>query len=110
MNLALSLRQRLALEAVLGAQRGTVEQLLTFGDILRKIRVSDEDRERCVRPLPDGRAIVDLEATKRAPEIEVDLEKEEVRKLLKVLTSWEGFGPADLEWLLPLQAALEKEK
>lgn len=98
-KLMLTTNQRLQLEALLGAQRGTTRDLWALFDLREKLKFSKEERMRYIRSLPDGRALLDEAALEAGPSIEIELEKEEARRLMEVLQTWPNFTVADLDWL-----------
>lgn len=106
MTVNLTMQQRLNLEGLLGAQEGRIEELDTYWEIRRKIRV--QNRDEYVREVL-GRVMVDEAAMKLAPDTEVALEKAEAKALLKLFETWPRFTTNDLDWLLPLKAALKGE-
>jgi hypothetical protein len=101
-----SLTQRLALESLLGVQQGKAKDLFVFYDIQQKIKVPN--RDEYIHELPNGGVLLDKPAIALAADLDVELEKEEVRKISEVLSSWEHFTPPDLEWIQPLMKQLER--
>jgi hypothetical protein len=106
MLITLTALQRLQLEGLLSVQKGNLGDLEVLADIRRKIRLPAEDRDHCIKSLPDGRVLIDLPALEQVPALEVELEKEERRRLLDLLTKWDQFTTADVEWLLPVRKQL----
>jgi hypothetical protein len=106
-KLNLSMMQRLNLDALLSVQRGTVDELFTFHDIREKIKLPRGLRGEYVKHLADGRILVDEQAVELAESAEFDFEKEEVRRLQKLLKEWANFSEGDLAWVIPLRKQIE---
>lgn len=104
-TIELNIRQRILLEILLGQQRGSISDIEPFFDIRNKIKV--ENRDDYLRSLPSGDIIIDESLVKISAVKQVDLEKEERRKLHELLTTSKNFSPNDLEWVLPLKKQLE---
>lgn len=104
-TLEFNIRQRILLEILLGQQRGSISEIETFFDIRNKIKV--EGREDYLRSLPSGEIIIDESLVNLAGTKEIQLEKEERKKLYELLTTTKTFSPNDLEWVLPLKKQLE---
>ena len=105
----LTMMQRLNLDALLSVQRGCVDDLFTLHDIRQKIKLPKGLRDEYVKTLPDGRVLMDEQAVELAEPADYDLEKDEVRKLQKLLKEWPQFTETDLDWLIPLRRELEGE-
>lgn len=98
--------QRLSLEFLLGNQKGNISEMETIYDILKKIKLPDHEKDLYLKVLPD-KILLDEKAMSDAEVLNVDLEKAERRKLLEVLDAHQGFGPADVEWVMPLKTQLK---
>lgn len=107
MNFPLSMMQRLNLDALLSVQRGSLDDLFTLHDIREKIKVPRGLREEYVKSLPDGRVLIDEQAVELAGAVEFDFEKDEVRRLSKLLKEWSNFTEGDLGWVVPLKKLLD---
>ena len=107
-KLTLTMLQRLSLEALLSVQRGSLDDLFTLHDIREKIRVPRAVREEYVKTLPDGRVLVDEQAVELAAPTDYDFEKEEIRRLMRLLKEWTNFSEGDLVWIVPLKRQLEE--
>lgn len=104
-TIELNVKQRIMLELLLGQQRGAVSEIEVFYDLKNKIQV--ENRDSYLRQLPSGEIIIDEVSTKAAGSQSFDLEKEERKRLLELLTSHKQFSPSDLDWVLPLKKQIE---
>lgn len=109
MTLHLTMMQRLSLDSLLSLQRGSLDDLFTLHDIREKVKLPPALREEYIKELPDGRAILDVHALELAESNDFEFEKEEVRRLSKLLKEWTNFTEADLAWVLPLKKALEQQ-
>jgi len=107
-KLTLTMLQRLSLEALLSVQRGSLDDLFTLHDIREKIRVPRALREEYVKTLPDGRVLVDEPAVELAAPADYDFEKEEIRRLMRLLKEWTNFSEGDLVWIVPLKRQLDE--
>jgi hypothetical protein len=107
-QITVNMMQRLNLDALLSIQRGGLEDLFTLHDIREKVRVPQELRDSYVKMLPDGRAMLDEKAVELAESMEVELEKDEVRRLLKLFKEWANFTEGDVAWVGPLKKQLER--
>lgn len=107
MKITLTMIQRLNLDALLSVQRGSLEDLFTLHDIREKIKVPKAQREELVKALPNGVVLVDEQAVEAIAPVEYDFEKEEARRLSRLLKEWQQFSEGDLAWVLPLKKALE---
>lgn len=106
MKITFDITTRLNLAVALGQQRGRPRDTRVLYDILEKIEVPDGERGNYVKELPNGRTFMNEEAIAAAPAIDVDLDKEEIRRL-KELFDWEGFTTGDHKWIRPLQKQVE---
>jgi hypothetical protein len=106
-KLTLTMLQRLSLDALLSVQRGTLDDLFTLHDIRKKIKVPVQLREEYVKTLPDGRVLVDERAVELAEPVEYEFEKEEIRRLLRLIKEWTSFSEGDLAWIIPLKQQLD---
>lgn len=104
-TLELSVKQRILLELLLGQQRGSVADIEVFYDIKNKLRV--KDREQYLQALPTGEVIIDEVSANAQGSEHFNLEKEERKRLLELVSSHKNFSPNDLEWVLPLKKQLE---
>lgn len=103
MTISLNPHQRLALENLINnTQKGTIKDLLLWGDILDKIVLTEEERSVYFKSLPDGRVLMNQLEVNEARPLELTLEKEEQRKLLGMLQEVKDFTPADLKWVRPV--------
>lgn len=105
-KITLTMMQRLSLDALLSVQRGSLDDLFTLHDIREKIKVPKGLRDEYVKALPDGRALLDEQAVTLAESVDYDLEKEEVRRLYKLVKEWPSFLEPDLAWVIPLKKQL----
>lgn len=105
-SLKLTAFQRVQLEGLLNQQRGSVSNLMITYDIIEKIKLPKEQSEPNIKTIPDGRIMIDKNGLAVIPEETFDLEKAEKRKLLEIINGYEGFGPSDIEWLIPLRKQL----
>lgn len=101
----LNIKQRIMLELLLGQQRGSISEIEVFYDVKKKISV--ENRDEFLRSLPSGDVIIDEVAMSSRGTVSFEIEKEERKKLLELLSSHKSFSPSDLEWVLPLKKQLE---
>jgi hypothetical protein len=106
-KLTLTMMQRLNLDALLSVQRGSLDDLFTLHDIREKIKVARGLREQYVKYLPDGRVLVDEQAVELAEPADFDFEKEEVRRLQRLLKEWTNFAEGDVSWVVPLKKQLD---
>ena|SRR3990167_3998814 len=85
---------------LLNAFKGDMETLSAIVDDIKKIRITDEDKEKVkwtVTPIEDGKANLTWE-NELLPEIEVELEKETVKYLVDSIekkSKDNEFTPAD---------------
>lgn len=100
---------RFHVATILGQQRTEDADSFVLWDIIKKVRLPDEQRREIFREFRPGEGILDEEAIKRIEDVEVELEKAEVRKLRDTLKAWRGFTPPDTEWWAPLKKQLEAE-
>jgi hypothetical protein len=108
MKVTLTMMQRLALETLVAAQRGTMADLFVLYDIREKVKVPPEQREEYVKVLPNGTVLADQKAIEAAPTLDVEFEKEEARRVARLLQTWDRFTPEDFVWLLPLKKAFDE--
>lgn len=106
-KLTLTMMQRLNLDALLSVQRGSLDDLFTLHDIREKIKVPKALRDEYLKTLPDGRVLVDEGAVTIAESVDYEFEKEEVRRVQKLLKEWQQFSESDLSWVVPLKKQLE---
>ena len=107
MILTVTVRQRLNLETIIRAKRGPDDDdSRTTADLFKKIRVDKEERQRFIRDIPGGAPWVNERAIENEPEIIIDLEAAEVRKLKSLLKEWQGYSVDDFEWKDPLAEQL----
>lgn len=99
--------QRMSVESILGQQRGTVGELEVVYDIIEKIKLPTETKNSAVKTLPDGRVLLDEVALQAIPNEDITLEKAERQKLLDIIKTYNGFGPGDVSWIMPLKKQLE---
>lgn len=100
----LTLTQRFAVDSLIGQQKGNAQTMGLLYDISKKIRVGDDERKEFVKILPNNAGgLID----KNAPELGVEFEKAEYKKILELLTVTDTFSPVDMEWIQPLQKQLE---
>jgi len=92
--------QRLHIEAVLSAERGTYEQLQPIGALLAKIRIPEADRIACELRVEGNSMRWNIRPN---TETAIELEDEEARRLLAILKAAQ-FTSADLAWLAPILA------
>ncbi len=104
-SIELSIKQRIFLEVLLGQQRGSVADIEVFYDIRNKVKV--KDREQYLQALPTGEIIIDEVSANASGREAFEIEKEERKRLLELLSSHSNFSPNDLEWVLPLKKELE---
>lgn len=101
------MRQRLNIEGLLLAQRGTGREMDVLSDILDKIETPEAERVKLFIEVPfGGGQRADEQAIDAAPDFTVELEKEEVRRLTELLNTWTQFNPRDRKWRQPLLQAL----
>jgi hypothetical protein len=107
MKVTLTMMQRLNLDALLSVQKGNLDDLFTLHDIREKIKVPKNLKDEYLRVLPNGQAMVDEKAIELAENADYEFEKDEVRRLAKLLKEWHQFSEGDLAWVLPLKKALD---
>jgi hypothetical protein len=107
MKITLTMIQRLNLDALLSVQQGSLDDLFTLHDVREKIRIPKNLREQYLRTLPDGRVLIDEQAVALAESVEYEFEKEEVRRIQKLLKEWQRFSEGDLDWVIPLKRQLD---
>jgi hypothetical protein len=100
--------QRLGLENLLGEQRGKREEMRVFHNIRRKVKLTPEERQRYMRPLPNGQFILDDIALTKANGFEATFTDDETRRLIKLGDSIE-LVCGQMDWLEPLLQALEEK-
>lgn len=101
-TISLTMMQRLNLDALLSVQRGSLDDLFTLHDIREKIKVPAALRDEYLKTLPDGHILVDEQAVELAESKDYEFEKEEVRRVQKLLKEWNQFSEGDLTWVVPL--------
>src|ERR1700739_1519265 len=106
-KIQLTMLQRLSLDALLGVQRGGLDDLFTLPDTGKKIKAPKAQKDESLKALPDGRFLIDEQAVELAEPAEYDLEKEEIRRLQRLLREWPQFTESDLAWLVPLKKQLD---
>lgn len=104
-TVTLDMTTRLIVETILGQQKGTLDDLEVPSDILKRIKVPKEEKDNFLRVVR-GQVIVDEEALAAAQPFEVELEKEEVKRLIKIFSEWPGFSPGDVQYVQPFIRAL----
>lgn len=97
--------QRLQVDCLLMAQRGTLGDLVVLGAIREKVAFTTAVREKYL-VVKDGLLTIDMAALVGVPSEVFGLENEEARRLLEVLDKWPTFSVADFEWLTPLRRDL----
>lgn len=111
-TIALTGLQRLKLQNILAAQVGAAGVVFTIGNILGKISLSPEDRERIgysesqVGDPVNGYLLWSVDAARDAA-WGLDLEDAEYGRLRAVLQQWDKFSPADAPWLKPLAGQMD---
>lgn len=99
--------QRIHLDGLLAAQKGSLGELEVLGDIRDKVKLSDGEKATCLKDIPGGQgALIDISAANLIPMIGVALENTEATVLGDLLRSWPHFSTQDLEWLRPLSKAV----
>jgi len=101
----LTVKQRILIDLLLNQQRGSVSEIEVFYDVRNKLALPN--RDEFLRSLPTGEVIIDEVAAATKGVEKFDLEKEERRRLLELLTTTKSFSPNDLDWVLPLKKQLE---
>jgi len=104
----LSALQRVGLENVLGEQRGKREELRTFYDIRRKVRLTQEEKDLYMREVGGGQIAFNAAAASKAPELEVTFSQVERLRLIKLGDSMD-MPVGILDWLEPLLIELEEK-
>lgn len=104
-EIKLNAKQRILIDILLGQQRGAVSEIEVFYDIRNKLALPN--RDEFLRSLPTGDVIIDEMAAASYREESFELEKEERRRLLELLSTHKSFSPNDLDWVLPLKKQLE---
>jgi hypothetical protein len=104
----MSIRARLNIAGIVGQQKVAYADMHVLSDLLKKVNPPDEVREMIMRDLGNGQAILDQDALKATPDVELDLEKAETRKLKEILKGWTQYGPSDLDWLDPIMKQLDE--
>lgn len=109
MNIKITMKQRIALESLLSIQQGKAAgELRVYFAILDKVTVPPNVRDMFLRPLPNGNAIWDDDALAIAELYDLEVETEEINKLIDLLTNWDRFITADLRWVNPLKKLLQE--
>lgn len=102
----MTILQRIGLENILAEQKGKREDLRTFYNVRRKIRVPPEERALYVRTLSNGAAVFDELAAAMAEPKEIAFDGDEVRRLIKLGDTME-MPCGILDWFEPLLLELE---
>lgn len=103
----LTMQQRLNLEALIRQKRGEDnDDMRTLESLFKKIRIPKEERQQYIREIPGGTALIDQSAIDRAPELPIELEDAEVRKLKTTLREYKSWSVDDFEWKDPLEQQL----
>jgi hypothetical protein len=108
-TLTLDYTQRLNLHALIGAQRGSVDDVRLYWKLQDKIELSDEEREKINFRVIDvnGQQQAAWDLVPNAP-VEYEFTAEELSRLSRVIKEWQaGFVAADRRWLEPLLAQLD---
>jgi len=99
----MSVQQRLNLEAMLRQQRSPDDETLMVNwELLKKLRIPAEDKALYMRDIqtPQGQATeFFMKNIQAAPEMDVELESAELRRLDTVLKEWKQYTTDDVEWL-----------
>ena len=106
MQINLDVRQRLGLEALLGAQTGDREKKYVIYKLRKEITLSRDERRQCVREIGQGQAIVDPDAMDRVGSKSFDLEREPVRRLKDLIRSFDG-PVSEMDWMEPILDQIE---
>lgn len=113
-TIELDIPTRLVASSALGGQRGTLDALAVPHDILKKIKLTEEETSSFSIQIPNGCPrcgnVVDQDALQgMAGKVSktVDFEKEEVKVFLRVLKSFEQFGQGDYPYVYELVKVLE---
>ncbi len=114
MTIQLTGMQRVNVESIIRAKRyNDYDDADIYYAILKKTRLSAEDRKKYVRDLPDGRAVLSIEEIGKLEPLDVELERAELLKLRSRLEEFvkdPGIGAEDVEWFGPLKTALDDAK
>src|SRR6185437_5851559 len=101
MELMLSLLQRVKLEGLINQQRCNPSAMVTLVDIIKKVRLSEEEIEKHADRLPDGGYFLGPKALAFEPS-SFSFEKEEFRKIKSIVKDGTDYTPVDFGWLDPL--------
>ena len=112
MNLVLTIKQRLIVESIIRAEKATDnDDLFMLVDIKKKIGFKDDcERTQFMLTIPGVGMQFKEAVIAKTPDLAVDLEKAEVRRLEKLLQG-KQFTPDDAEvWLFDLRTKMEALK
>jgi hypothetical protein len=98
--------QRLQVDCLLMAQRGSLGDLIVLTAIRDKVVFPPAERQRYLAVDGAGNLSINTSLTGDIPPVAVALENEEARRLLEVVDKWPSFGLTDCEWLTPLRGEL----
>jgi hypothetical protein len=110
MTLNLDYSQRLNLHALMGQQRGPVNDIRGYWKLQDKIELTGEEKTACgfrMVDIPGGgqQAVWNPAINEAKP---FDLSKDEIDRLNKAIRGWEsGFVVQERRWLEPLLAQLD---
>jgi hypothetical protein len=116
LQLTLDHTQRLNLHALMGAQRGTVDQVRLFWKLQDRIQLSDPEKQAANFRLQDvngmQQAVWDLvPANGNLPPVDYEFSDDEIARIRRVFKEWPpGFVASDRRWLEPLLAQLERSQ
>jgi hypothetical protein len=109
-SLTLNSEQRLHLENMLGAQRGTAKDMFLLGVIIGAIRLDESEKKAAnYRTIERGGqefVLWDRAAAALMEPKTVELETEHARRLVALIDGWNNFTPADEAWVGPIIEAL----
>lgn len=105
-TVSMSILQRIGLDNILAEQKGKREDLRTFYNIRRKVRVPFDERALYVRTLGNGASVFDESAAAVAEPKEISFDGDEVRRLIKLGDTME-MPCGILDWFEPLLLELE---
>ena len=111
MTLSLDYTQRLNLHALIGAQRGSVDELRMWWRLQDRIELSTEEKEAVGFKVieQNGQSLVQWDAQKTVPVKEYEFKDDEFQRLGKAVKEWpSGFLTGlDRKWIEPLLQQLD---
>ena len=114
MTLTLTAHQRLAFAQFLGAQPGLKnpwgsKDVVRTAMLLAKIRLPDTEVEKYVKPIGDGRAIIDNAGLRNIADLSIEVGAATVELLKVLFRAWEPKTVDEVSWAMPIKAQISPE-